>query len=397
MGRKESLLKIHEYQAKQILARYGIPVPKSEVAFSVEEAKKGAEALGEGVRVVKAQIHAGGRGKGGGVKVTTSTEQCHEAIESIFGMQLVTHQTGPEGKEVTTLLIEEGCDIAREIYCGLVIDRAAECPVLMVSSEGGMDIEEVAAERPEAIHKAPISGDGSLSDEDLQRLATALEMEGDTASQFMEMSRNLAKVFVEEDCSLAEINPLVVTGSGDVIALDAKINFDENAAFRHPGHAELRDLSEEDPREARAEEWDLSYVGMDGNIGCMVNGAGLAMATMDIIKLRGGEPANFLDVGGTATAERVTEAFKIILEDPNVAAILVNIFGGIIRCDLIAEGIVEAAKVTNLSVPLVVRLEGNNVAEGHQILQSSGIDIITADDLSDAAVKAVAAAEGSLA
>ncbi len=390
-------MKIHEYQAKQILARYGIPVPKSEVAFSVEEAKKGAEALGEGVRVVKAQIHAGGRGKGGGVKVTTSTEQCHEAIESIFGMQLVTHQTGPEGKEVTTLLIEEGCDIAREIYCGLVIDRAAECPVLMVSSEGGMDIEEVAAERPEAIHKAPISGDGSLSDEDLQHLATALEMEGDTASQFMEMSRNLAKVFVEEDCSLAEINPLVVTGSGDVIALDAKINFDENAAFRHPGHAELRDLSEEDPREARAEEWDLSYVGMDGNIGCMVNGAGLAMATMDIIKLRGGEPANFLDVGGTATAERVTEAFKIILEDPNVAAILVNIFGGIIRCDLIAEGIVEAAKVTNLSVPLVVRLEGNNVAEGHQILQSSGIDIITADDLSDAAVKAVAAAEGSLA
>ena len=397
MGRKESLLKIHEYQAKQILARYGIPVPKSEVAFSVEEAKKGAEALGDGVRVVKAQIHAGGRGKGGGVKVTTSSEQCHEAIESIFGMQLVTHQTGPEGKEVTTLLIEEGCDIAREIYCGLVIDRAAECPVLMVSSEGGMDIEEVAAERPEAIHKAPISGDGSLADEDLQRLAAALEMEGDTASQFMEMSRNLAKVFVEEDCSLAEINPLVVTGSGDVIALDAKINFDENAAFRHPGHAELRDLSEEDPREARAEEWDLSYVGMDGNIGCMVNGAGLAMATMDIIKLRGGEPANFLDVGGTATAERVTEAFKIILEDPNVAAILVNIFGGIIRCDLIAEGIVEAAKVTNLSVPLVVRLEGNNVAEGHQILQSSGIDIITADDLSDAAVKAVAAAEGSLA
>ena len=397
MGRKESLLKIHEYQAKQILARYGIPVPKSEVAFSVEEAKKGAEALGDGVRVVKAQIHAGGRGKGGGVKVTTSTEQCHEAIESIFGMQLVTHQTGPEGKEVTTLLIEEGCDIAREIYCGLVIDRAAECPVLMVSSEGGMDIEEVAAERPEAIHKAPISGDGSLADDDLQRLAAALEMEGDTASQFMEMSRNLAKVFVEEDCSLAEINPLVVTGSGDVIALDAKINFDENAAFRHPGHAELRDLSEEDPREARAEEWDLSYVGMDGNIGCMVNGAGLAMATMDIIKLRGGEPANFLDVGGTATAERVTEAFKIILEDPNVAAILVNIFGGIIRCDLIAEGIVEAAKVTNLSVPLVVRLEGNNVAEGHQILQSSGIDIITADDLSDAAVKAVAAAEGSLA
>ncbi len=397
MGRKESLLKIHEYQAKQILSRYGIPVPKSEVAFSVEEAKKGAEALGEGVRVVKAQIHAGGRGKGGGVKVTTSTEQCHEAIENIFGMQLVTHQTGPEGKEVTTLLIEEGCDIAREIYCGLVIDRAAECPVLMVSSEGGVDIEEVAAERPEAIHKAPISGDGSLAEDDLQRLAAALEMDGDTASQFMEMSRNLAKVFVEEDCSLAEINPLVVTGSGDVIALDAKINFDENAAFRHPEHAELRDLSEEDPREARAEEWELSYVGMDGNIGCMVNGAGLAMATMDIIKLRGGEPANFLDVGGTATAERVTEAFKIILEDPNVAAILVNIFGGIIRCDLIAEGIVEAAKVTNLSVPLVVRLEGNNVAEGHQILQSSGIDIITADDLSDAAVKAVAAAEGSLA
>ncbi|MAJ29029.1 succinate--CoA ligase subunit beta [bacterium TMED181] len=390
-------MKIHEYQAKQILARYGIPVPQSEVAFSVEEAKSGAATLGEGVRVVKAQIHAGGRGKGGGVKVTTSTEACHEAIESIFGMQLVTHQTGPEGKEVNTLLIEEGCDIAREIYCGLVIDRAAESPVLMVSSEGGMDIEEVAAERPEAIHKAQISGDGTISADDLQRLAAALDMEGDTAQQFSVLAQNLATVFVKEDCSLAEINPLVVTGSGDVIALDAKITFDENAAFRHPDHAELRDLSEEDPREARAEEWELSYVGMDGNIGCMVNGAGLAMATMDIIKLRGGEPANFLDVGGTATAERVTEAFKIILEDPNVAAILVNIFGGIIRCDLIAEGIVEAAKVTNLSVPLVVRLEGNNVAEGHQILQSSGIDIITAEDLSDAAVKAVAAAEGSIA
>ncbi len=388
-------LKIHEYQAKKILASYGIPVPQSEVAFSVAEAIEGARKLGEGVRVVKAQIHAGGRGKGGGVKVTMNTEQCHEAIESIFGMQLITHQTGPEGKEVTTLLIEEGCDIAREIYCGLVIDRAAEKPVLMVSSEGGMDIEEVAAERPEAIHKAPISGDGSLSPEDARRLATALEMEGATADQFCVLASKLSSLFVKEDCSLAEINPLVVTGTGDVIALDAKIDFDENAAFRHPEHAELRDLSEEDPREARAEEWELSYVGMDGNIGCLVNGAGLAMATMDIIKLRGGEPANFLDVGGTATAERVTEAFKIILEDPNVAAILVNIFGGIIRCDLIAEGIVEAAKQTNLSVPLVVRLEGNSVADGHKILKSSGIDVITADDLSDAAIKAVTAAEGS--
>ncbi len=390
-------MKIHEYQAKQIFARYGIPVPKSEVAFSVEEAISGADALADGVRVVKAQIHAGGRGKGGGVKVTTSIEECLDAIRAIFGMQLVTHQTGPEGKEVTTLLIEEGCDIVREIYCGLVIDRAAECPVLMVSSEGGVDIEEVAAERPEAIHKAQISGSGKISTDDLQRLASALEMEGDTARQFMELATKLADVFVKEDCSLAEINPLVVTGGGDVIALDAKINFDDNAEFRHPEHAKLRDLSEEDPREARAEEWDLSYVGMDGNIGCMVNGAGLAMATMDIIKLRGGEPANFLDVGGTATAERVTEAFKIILEDPNVAAILVNIFGGIIRCDLIAEGIVEAARVTNLSVPLVVRLEGNSVSEGHQILKSSGIDVITADELSDAAIKAVAAAEGRVA
>jgi succinyl-CoA synthetase beta subunit len=387
-------LKIHEYQAKQLLARHQIPVPDGRMARDVDEALAAAEEIGSGPWVVKAQIHAGGRGKGGGVRVTSTMEECEAAIRSILGMQLVTHQTGPKGQEVRTLLIEEGCDIAREIYCGMVIDRAREKPVLMASAEGGMDIEEVAANRPEAIFFEEIDLDTGLSEEAARSVAQRLEFEGKTADQFVDIVCKLARAFVEEDCSLAEINPMVVTGSGDVIALDAKINFDDNADFRHPEHAELRDLAEEDPRETRAAEWDLSYVGMDGTIGCMVNGAGLAMATMDIIKLHGGEPANFLDVGGTATAERVTEAFKIILEDPNVKAILVNIFGGIIRCDLIAEGIVQAARETNLQVPLVVRLEGNSVAEGHALLESSGVDVISAADLADAARKAVAAAEG---
>lgn len=388
-------MKIHEYQAKQLLARHGIPIPKSQVATTVEEALAGAKTLGEGPWVVKAQIHAGGRGKGGGVRVTTNWADCEDAINTILGMQLVTPQTGAEGRKVRTLLIEEGCDIAREIYCGMVIDRAREKPVLMVSSEGGMDIEEVAATRPEAIHFAEIGVDSGISDSSARSLAEKLDFAGKTADQFVDLVQKLAVAFVQEDCSLAEINPLVVTGAGDVIALDAKINFDENAIFRHPEHLELRDLHEEDPREVSASEWDLSYVGMDGNIGCLVNGAGLAMATMDIIKLKGGEPANFLDVGGTADAERVTEAFKIILQDSNVAAILVNIFGGIIRCDLIASGIIEAARVTDLSVPLIVRLEGNSVAEAHALLAESEIDVITADDLEDAAAKAVSAVDGS--
>ena len=387
-------MKIHEYQAKQLLARHGIPIPNGKVATTVEEALTGAKELGDGPWVVKAQIHAGGRGKGGGVRVTSTSSECEEAIRSILGMQLITHQTGPEGRKVRTLLIEEGCDIAREIYCGMVIDRNREKPVLMVSAEGGMDIEQIAASRPEAIHFEEICIDSGISEEAARSLATKLDFSETTSDQFVEVVQKLARAFVEEDCSLAEINPLVVTAEGDVIALDAKINFDDNAEFRHPEHAELRDLNEEDPRETRAAEWELSYVGLDGTIGCMVNGAGLAMATMDIIKLHGAEPANFLDVGGTATAERVTEGFKIILEDPNVAAILVNIFGGIIRCDLIAEGIIEAARVTNLGVPLIVRLEGNSVAEAQEILQQSGIDVITADDLADAAAKAVSAAEG---
>ncbi len=387
-------MKIHEYQAKQLLASHQIPVPAGRVACTVDEALVAASEMGEGPWVVKAQIHAGGRGKGGGVRVTRTKEECETAIREILGMQLITHQTGPEGQQVRTLLIEEGCDIAREIYCGMVIDRAREKPVLMASAEGGMDIEEVAASRPEAIFFEEIDLDDGLSEEAARSVALRLEFEGKTADQFVDLVCKLARAFVQEDCSLAEINPLVVTGNGDVIALDAKINFDDNAQYRHPEHAELRDLSEEDPREVRADEWELSYVGMDGTIGCMVNGAGLAMATMDIIKLHGGEPANFLDVGGTATAERVTEAFKIILEDPRVEAILVNIFGGIIRCDLIAEGIVQAARETNLQVPLVVRLEGNSVAEAQQLLRTSGVDIISADDLEDAARKAVRAAEG---
>ncbi|RTZ91893.1 MAG: ADP-forming succinate--CoA ligase subunit beta [Bacillota bacterium] len=387
-------MKIHEYQAKQLLKQHQIPVPRGVVAVNVEQALAGAQELGDGPWVVKAQIHAGGRGKGGGVRVTRTMEECRQAIEAILGMQLVTHQTGPGGQQVGTILIEEGCDIAREIYCGMVIDRAREKPVLMASAEGGMDIEEVAATRPDAIFFEEIDLENGLSEQAARSVAARLDLEGKTIDQFVDVVCKLARVFVEEDCSLAEINPMVVTTSGDVIALDAKINFDDNAEFRHPDHAELRDLAEEDPRETRASEWDLSYVGMDGTIGCMVNGAGLAMATMDIIKLHGGEPANFLDVGGTATADRVTEAFKIILEDPDVAAILVNIFGGIIRCDLIAEGIVQAARETQLQVPLIVRLEGNSVAEGHALLESSGIHVISADDLADAARKAVAAAEG---
>ena len=391
---RESRLKIHEYQAKQLLMRYGIPTPSGKVATTVEQALTGAKELGAGPWVVKAQIHAGGRGKGGGIRVTSTSSECEEAIRSILGMQLITDQTGPEGRKVRTLLIEQGCDIAREIYCGMVIDRNREKPVLMVSAEGGMDIEQIAASRPEAIHFEEICVDSGISEEAARSLAMKLDFSETIADQFVELVQKLARAFVEEDCSLAEINPLVVTVEGGLIALDAKINFDDNAEYRHPEHAELRDLNEEDPRETRASEWELSYVGLDGTIGCMVNGAGLAMATMDIIKLHGAEPANFLDVGGTATAERVTEGFKIILEDPDVAAILVNIFGGIIRCDLIAEGIIEAARVTNLGVPLVVRLEGNAVAEAQEILQQSGIDVITADDLADAAAKAVSAAEG---
>ena len=388
-------MKIHEYQAKAILARHGVPVPRGGLATSLEEAKQRATELGDGPWVVKAQIHAGGRGKGGGVRVTTSSSQFQEAVSSILGMQLVTHQTGPAGQKVRRLLIEEGCDIDREIYLAIVIDRKRECPVLMASAEGGMDIEAVAATNPEAIFFVEIDVDSGLDPLAAARVANTLGIKGESAAGFIELACNLARAFLAEDCSLAEVNPLVITGSGDVIALDAKINFDDNAEFRHPEHGELRDNDEEDPREARAAEWDLSYVGMEGNIGCMVNGAGLAMATMDIIKLHGGEPANFLDVGGAATAERVSEAFKIILEDPDVRAILVNIFGGIVRCDVIAQGVLEAARGSEIPVPLTVRLEGNRVEEAKRLLLESGLDIITATDLEDAAKRAVEAARGA--
>ena len=386
-------MKIHEYQAKAVLARHGVPVPRFGLATSVDEARSRAAALGDGPWVVKAQIHAGGRGKGGGVKVVKTTDELVNAAESILGMQLVTHQTGPEGQKVRKLIIEEGCDIANELYLGLVIDRAQECPVIMASAEGGMDIEEVAAKTPEKIHFLAFDPAVGADVAAAVDLGTKIGLTGKTADEFGNLAVALAKAFVEEDFALAEINPLVVTGAGNVIALDAKINFDDNALYRHPETVKLRDTDEEDARELRASEWDLSYISMDGNIGCMVNGAGLAMATMDIIKLHGGEPANFLDVGGGATAERVTEAFKIILDDPEVKAILVNIFGGIVRCDLIAEGVIEAAKTTDLGVPLVVRLAGNRVEEGKKLLAESGLDITPADDLADAAQKAVAAAK----
>jgi succinyl-CoA synthetase beta subunit len=371
-------MKIHEYQAKALLARHGVPVPRHGVAATVDEALRRADELGKGPWVVKAQIHAGGRGKGGGVKVCKSRDEVRDAAGRILGMQLVTHQTGPAGQKVRKVLVEEGCEIAKELYLGLVIDRQRERPVLMASADGGMDIEEVAAKTPERIRFLPFDPAKGVSAEEGARLGGEIGLAGPTRDQFGRLAAALAAAYVAEDCSLAEINPLVVTKSGGVLALDAKVDFDDNALFRHPTHEALRDPDEEDPRERRAKQWDLSYISMDGNIGCLVNGAGLAMATMDIIQLSGGSPANFLDVGGGATAERVSEAFRIILDDPDVRAILVNIFGGIVRCDLIAEGIIAAARSTEI----------------RGLLAGSGLGITSADDLGDAAVKAVAAAKG---
>ena len=384
-------MKIHEYQAKQILARHGVPIPRGQVAHTVEEAVAVAKGFGDGPYVVKAQIHAGGRGKGGGVKVTKTLEEAEAAANSILGMQLVTHQTGPEGQEVQKLLVEEGVGIEREIYLGLVIDRHRECPVMMASAQGGMDIEEVAASNPEAIFFENIDPDTGLAPYQGRLLAARLGVPAKCIGQFAKVAVALSKVMVEEDCALAEINPLIITTDEKVMALDAKITFDDNALYRHPEFMELRDLAEEDALEVRASEHNLSYINMDGNIGCMVNGAGLAMATMDIIKIHGGEPANFLDVGGGATKERVSEAFRIILQDENVKAILINIFGGIVRCDLIANGVVDAAKGIGIKIPVVVRLAGNKVEEGKKILAESGLELISADDLEDAAQKAVAA------
>ena len=384
-------MNIHEYQAKAVLKGFGVSVPQGGIAFSPDEAVQHAESLGGPVWVVKAQIHAGGRGKGGGVKVVKSVDDVRAEADRMLGMTLITHQTGPEGKEVGRVYIEEGSEIERELYLSILVDRATSKVSFIASTEGGMDIEEVAAETPEKILTVGVDPIAGMTDANGQEIASALELTGNQVDQCVTLVKNLYKAFVDTDMSLLEINPLVVNGAGDLICLDAKVNFDSNALYRHDDIVELRDLSEEDPAEVEASKYDLSYVKLDGSIGCMVNGAGLAMATMDIIKLYGEEPANFLDVGGGATKEKVTEAFKIILSDSNVKGILVNIFGGIMRCDIIAEGVIAAASELALSVPLVVRLEGTNVEQGKEIMAASGLAIIPADNLEDAAEKIVAA------
>jgi succinyl-CoA synthetase beta subunit len=387
-------MKIHEYQGKEILRKFGVTVPRGIPCMSVEDAVKAAEELGGPVWVVKAQIHAGGRGKGGGVKVAKSIDQVREYANQIMGMQLITHQTGPEGQKVNRLLIEEGADIKQELYVSLVTDRVTQKIVLMASSEGGMDIEEVAHSNPEKIHNVVIEPSVGLTDAQADDVARKIGVpEGSIAAARANL-QGLYKAYWETDCSLAEINPLIVTGDGKVIALDAKFNFDPNALFRHPEIVAYRDLDEEDPAEVEASKFDLAYISLDGNIGCLVNGAGLAMATMDTIKLFGGEPANFLDVGGGATAEKVTEAFKIMLKNPGLKAILVNIFGGIMRCDVIAEGVITASKAVSLKVPLVVRMKGTNEDLGKKMLADSGLPIIAADTMEDAAKQVVAAAAG---
>jgi succinyl-CoA synthetase beta subunit len=387
-------MNVHEYQGKEIFRKFGVPTPRGIPAFSVDEAVGAAKALGGKVWVVKAQIHAGGRGKGGGVKVAKSVEEVRELATKMLGMKLVTHQTGPEGRVVRRLLIEEGADIKKEYYVALVVDRALQRVVLMGSSEGGVNIEEVAEHQPEKIHKVAIDPVAGLQDKDARDIAVKIGIPEELAAQAGDLFKSLYRVFDECDCSLAEVNPLIVTGDKRVVALDSKLNFDSNALFRHPEIVAMRDLDEEDPAEIEASKYDLSYIQLDGDIGCLVNGAGLAMATMDVIKLYGGNPANFLDVGGGATAEKVTEAFKIMLRNPKLAAILVNIFGGIMKCDVIATGVVAAAREVALKVPLVVRLEGTNVDIGKKILADSGLPIISAADMGDAAQKVVAAAKG---
>jgi len=385
-------MKIHEYQGKEILKRYGVPVPRGIPVFSVDEAVKAAEQLGGPVWVVKAQIHAGGRGKGGGVKLARSVDEVRKLASEILGMQLVTHQTGPDGQVVRRLFIEEGADIAKELYVGVVLDRQSQKICVMASSEGGMDIEEVAAHTPEKLHKVFCDVEAGLTDGEADDLARKIGIPAKSLPQARTVLQGLYKAFFETDASLSEINPLVLTKSGDVIALDAKMNFDANALFRHTDIVEMRDLDEEDPAEIEASKFDLAYIQLDGNIGCLVNGAGLAMATMDTIKLFGGEPANFLDVGGGATAEKVTEAFKLMLRNPGLKAILVNIFGGIMRCDTIAEGVIAASKAVSLKVPLVVRMKGTNEELGKKMLAESGLPIISADTMGEAAKKVVAAA-----
>jgi succinyl-CoA synthetase beta subunit len=388
-------MKIHEYQGKEILKKYGVAVPTGYPCFSIDEAMAAAEKLGGPVWVVKAQIHAGGRGKGGGVKVAKSMDDVKTYAGQILGMQLITHQTSPEGQKVSRLLVEEGADIKKEYYLGMVVDRVTQRVCVMASSEGGMEIEEVAEHSPELIHKVYVDPVAGLSDVEADDLAVKIGIPAGSVAKARVAFQGLYKAFWETDASLAEINPLILTGSGDIIALDAKLNFDSNALHRHPEIVALRDLAEEDPAEIEASKFDLSYISLDGNIGCLVNGAGLAMATMDTIKLFGGEPANFLDVGGGATTEKVTEAFKIMLKNPNLKAILVNIFGGIMRCDVIADGVVAASKAVGLSVPLVVRMKGTNEDLGKKILAESGLPIIAANTMGEAAQKVVAATKGA--
>jgi len=384
-------VKIHEYQGKQLLREYGVPTPRGFPAMSVDEAVEAAKKLGGSVWVVKAQIHAGGRGKGGGVKVVKSIDEVRARAKDILGMQLITHQTGPEGQKVRRLLIEEGADIKKELYAGMVVDRGTQKVVLMASSEGGMDIEEVAAKTPEKIRRVYIDPVQGLTDADADEIVLGIGIPQSALAQGRAVFKGLYKCFDATDASLAEINPLILTGDNRVVALDAKLNFDDNALFRHPEIQALRDLDEEDPLEIEASKYDLNYISLDGEIACMVNGAGLAMATMDTIKLYGGQPANFLDVGGGATADKVTAAFKIMLSNRKVRAILVNIFGGIMKCDTIANGVVSAAREVKLSLPLVVRMKGTNEELGKKILRDSGLPIISADNMGEAAEKVVAA------
>lgn len=387
-------MNIHEYQAKEVLRKYGVATLAGQMAESPEKAAEAAKQIGGSLWVVKAQIHAGGRGKGGGVKIAKSLDEVRDLTKKMIGMNLVTHQTGPEGKTVNKVYIEAGCNIKKEYYVAVLLDRVTGRPVVMASREGGVEIEEVAHKTPEKIHRVQVDPAVGLMPFQANQLAYAIGMEGKVASKAAKFFMGLYKAYADKDCSIAEINPLVETNEGEVIALDAKMNFDSNALFRHPEISELRDLTEEDPAEVEASHYDLAFIKLDGNIGCLVNGAGLAMATMDIIKIHGGAPANFLDVGGGANKEKVTEAFKIILKDKNVKGIFVNIFGGIMKCDIIAEGVIAASKELGLNVPLVVRLEGTNVDLGKQILAKSGLNITPANDLTDGAKKIVAAVGG---
>jgi succinyl-CoA synthetase beta subunit len=382
-------MNIHEFQAKQVLGRFGVPVPKGQPASTPDEAAAAFRALGQPKAVIKAQIHAGGRGKAGGVKVISSAEEAREFASRLIGKPLVTHQTGPEGRVVRRVYLEEASQVARELYLGMVVDRKAAAVAIIASTEGGMEIEEVAAKTPEKIITDPIDPLLGMAPFQARRIAFALGLKDKQVGQFAALLGSLYRAFVETDASLIEINPLVVTAAGSVICLDAKISFDDNGLFRHPDIRELRDPNEEDPAETEAAKYDLSYVHLDGNIGCMVNGAGLAMATMDIVKYYGAEPANFLDVGGGANAKKIGAAFRILLSDPRVKAVLINVFGGIMQCDVLAQGVVEAAREVKLSVPLVVRMEGTNVKEGKQILAESGIKVITANDMADAARRVV--------